>query len=366
MYSYLFVCSRLDTMIIKRLPLIKKLLSNGGRVTICSTEYHEDTEILLKKLNVDLYVFPLKRNKITPVKDIKYINFLRNLFKELKPDLIIAYTVKPMLYSGLLIRNKATKYIPIITGFGYTFQDISFLRKVLKKIVIILYKLAFRNAYKVIVQNDFIKQEVRRLGIVGDMPVIVIKGDGVVLPEKNQVFSGVNRKYVTLCRLLGEKGLRELHNASLQIKKIYPEFQVELYGGKETSPDRISTLELSNWEAAGTLRWKGYCDNVDNLLSNGGAFILPSYHEGMCTAVAEAISYGMPVIGTDIPGIREMIDSNGYKVDVKSVESLHAALIKLIELSDQEWVKMSHKSRALAEESFDRNVLMNKIFEELK
>jgi len=363
--KYLFVCSRLDTMLGKRRRLLRRLINDGADVYLISMEYHGNSVSELREMGVRFHLTKAKRNKISFLSDLKYLFELYDYFNKVKPDVIIAYTIKPNLYSGLITRIQGldVMFFPIVTGLGFAFQEGNILRLVLKRFVTVLYKISFKNVQKVILQNNDNRRYFSELNIAPMSKMLVIAGDGVELPGIDTKQFNDPKRVVCVARLLGEKGLRELHLATLEVKKNFPDFSVELYGPQETSPDAILDSELAQWKDMGTLKWEGYCDSVDNLLSEADAFILPSYHEGMCTAVSEAIAFGLPVIGTDISGIREMVDGNGFLVKRKDVGSIVIALNSLLSQNDDAWSDMSKRSIQIAKTRFDRKLLMNQIYD---
>jgi galacturonosyltransferase len=120
---------------------------------------------------------------------------------------------------------------------------------------------------------------------------------------------------------------------------------------------------MGEWSRQGGLVWKGYCNDISSVLKAYDVFVHPSYHEGMSTAVCEAISCGLPVVGTDIPGIQELVQGNGFLVPVRDVESLESALEKMLMCSDDEMAAMARISRNIAEAKFDRYTVMKRIEE---
>ncbi|MFV8463418.1 glycosyltransferase, partial [Vibrio campbellii] len=317
----------------------------------------------LKNINIRLVKLLCPRNKISIISDFKFFLSLFSYFRKEKPNLVVSYTIKPLIYSGLLSRIFKFRYVPIVTGLGYAFQSPNFIRKILRKLVISLYKSSFKNVEKAIFQNSDNIKLFDSEGIIPFDRSFLIPGDGVNLPQVLEKEINNPLRFVCVCRLLGEKGLRELSEAISIVKLDYPDFSVELYGPLESSNDRITEEELSEWTLNNTLVWKGYCSDIPHLMKNTDIFVLPSHHEGMCTSVAEAVSYGVPIIGTNIAGIREMVSGNGFLVDVKSTQQLAWSLTRAINLSEKEWREMSDKSVSFSYANLDRKSLMNKIYD---
>lgn len=104
------------------------------------------------------------------------------------------------------------------------------------------------------------------------------------------------------------------------------------------------------------LGWVSGVDKREQLESNH-VLVLPSYGEGLPIAILEAISYGMPVVATDVGSVAEAVhnNENGFLYEAGDVDSLSKSLKILIE-NDHVRIKFGKKSRALAEEVFnDKN-----------
>lgn len=364
--NILFVCSRLDTMVAKRGIVLQKLAANGHKVTLLSMERHQETERVLEGMGVGFRCFKNERNRISLWADFLFVLNLAKLLLSKRYDCLVSYTIKPNVYSGIacFFVARGIRFYPFVTGLGYAFQSGGFKRYLLKKVSLFLHRISFFSARKVIFQNYVNRDYFVDTSVVKKDKTEVILGDGVDVsisptPYLNRVTSG----FVCVARVLGEKGLRELHESILQVKRDEPSFNVQLYGPLESSPDAISAAEVAEWKKMGTIIWNGYSSNVSELLNGAACFVLPSYHEGMSTAVAEAMAAGLPIIGTDIPGIRELVEDNGFLVPVKDPVSLSGALLRFINLPDEEKNEMSKISRERSVMMCDRKVIMDRIYE---
>lgn len=363
--KYVVVCSRLDTMVAKRKILLEKMIEAGASVYVVAMEDHEGTQRYLADAGIGHMVIKCVRNRIGLFSDLLYCGRLLRLFRKIRPNVVVTYTIKPSIYTGMVLRccGPKVRFYPVVTGLGFAFQGGSWLRVMLKMMVIRLYRLAFKRATYVILQNETNRKLFCDLDITDVCHSMVIAGDGVEVPAHVVGPSSPRKRFVTIARLLGEKGLRELHEAVLIVKQEHPWFDVQLYGPFESSPDAVSRAEIEQWQSEKTLVWRGYCSDVSEVLTRADAFVLPSYHEGMCTAVCEAIAHGLPVVGTDIPGIREMVSGNGVLVPPKTVVPLAAAMKSMLSRREEEWVRMSALSREIAKNQFERKMLMNRLYE---
>jgi glycosyltransferase involved in cell wall biosynthesis len=95
-------------------------------------------------------------------------------------------------------------------------------------------------------------------------------------------------------------------------------------------------------------------ENKENILMKNQVFVLPSYNEGLPIAILEALSYGMPIISTNVGSIDEAVynERNGYLLQPGNIEELKnklAILINNFEIRK----KMGVESRKIAKEKFD-------------
>ena len=157
MKHILIIASYGPSLINFRLPLIKKLLSRGYKVSVASPidKFSDNLQKKLQDLGVDINIFTLSRQSLNFLKNFKSLLEVYKIIKNLKPNTIISYTAKPVIYTGLVLKyfNKIN-YYPLITGLGYTFSDRNaFKNKILKYLMIKLYRVGLKRAAKVIFQN---------------------------------------------------------------------------------------------------------------------------------------------------------------------------------------------------------------------
>ncbi|NLZ34965.1 MAG: glycosyltransferase family 4 protein [Clostridiales bacterium] len=102
-------------------------------------------------------------------------------------------------------------------------------------------------------------------------------------------------------------------------------------------------------------------EKIRNKIQEIDCIVNPSYHEGMSNVLLEGAAMGKPLIASNIPGCKEIIDEgyNGYLFEVKSVESMEEKIIKFIELDDKIKEYMGGNSRKKVEKEFDRNIVIN-------
>jgi glycosyltransferase involved in cell wall biosynthesis len=336
--------------------LIRAIVSSGHEVTAMSAPANAQQMQQIEALGASFRSFPVQRSGLTPWRDIQTFLSLRKAFRKLKPDLVLAYTIKPVIWSGLAARGISDiSFFALITGLGFAFQGRSIARNILTWGVSWLYQASLQGATGVIFQNADNRNEFIARQIIPESHCFVVAGSGVDvlhfkatdLPESAPVF-------LCIARLLGEKGLREYAQAAYIVKHRYPDAIFYLLGPTDPSPDGIQPDEVQRWQDQGTIEYLGETCDVRPFIAACHVYVLPSYHEGMPRSVLEAMSIGRPILTTDASGCRETVrlGANGFLVPVRDVHALAERMIWFIEHRDQ-WQLMGQASRRIAKERFD-------------
>lgn len=359
MKHILIFSSHAPSLINFRLPLIKELLRKGNKVSVATTKYKfvDNLKNQLMDLGVNINIFSLSRSGLNFFQDYKSYREMRIIIQNCKPDIVIAYTAKPVIYTGIILKNfpKIT-YCPLITGLGYAFtKDNTFKRIILKHLMIKLYQEGLKSAAKVIFQNTDDENLFYKLGIIKNNNLTrVVNGTGVdlnaypfsVLPSK-QIF-------LMISRLLVDKGVREYVEAAKIVRSHIPNVVFQLAGYLDENPSGISFEELQSWIKQGDIQYLGEIESVQSILKSCRYYVLPSYREGTPRSILEALSTGRPVITTDVPGCRETVihKKNGLLVPPKNSEALAKAMITLLEEKDETIQAMAKESYLIAKNKY--------------
>ena len=346
-------------------PLIIKLIKENFEVIAMAAYRDSIIDSDLKKMNVKFEEYPVKRNGLNPFSDLNTLMFLRNFFKRVKPDIIFSYTIKPVVWGGIATRVMPdVRYYALITGLGYAFQNGGFLRKLLSLMVVGLYRFSLKKAVKVIFQNPDNLHEFVSRGIVPAAKCELVNGSGVDMNHFSFVplLDDAPVTFLSIGRLLGEKGFREYAKAAQIVKQKYPNVIFNLLGPADPSPDGLSMDEVESWQKNGFVEYLGSASDVRPSIKNSHIYVLPSYHEGMPRTVLEAMSMGRPILTTDVPGCRETVVEgvNGYLVPKEDASALAERMTWYIENRNQ-WGRMGKCSRDIVEEKFDVNKVNAKL-----
>lgn len=363
----LIVASFSKSLVLFRGPLLNELVSRGHSVhaTAPYDECTPDVIIKLKDFGVSFSPLSLSRHSINPIKDISYILRLLSLIFTYKPDCILAYTVKPVVYSGFstflyrLFRPQAfVNHVSLITGLGYAFTaDIcSFYGQLIRKILLLLYRVSLKNSNHIVFQNPDDLSEFKSLGLIAnDSRLHRVWGSGVDLASFPPQPLPSQQSFLMLSRLLVDKGVREYLRAAQIVKEQYPSVNFYLAGMLDSNPASINPHELDYSISRDIVTYLGDLPSVNAILNSCRYFVLPSYREGTPRSVLEAMATSRPILTTDVPGCRETVidGQNGFIVPARDPDALALSMIRLIQQSEQETQKMALSSLQLARQYYD-------------
>jgi glycosyltransferase involved in cell wall biosynthesis len=278
---------------------------------------------------------PLARAGLNPLADLQTLRALRRLFREEQSHRVLAYTAKPVIYSGLAARlsgHPATH--AMITGLGYGFGGLSRRQRLIGRIVQALYRLALRGCAGVMFQNPDDRDLFVRLRLVpSHVPLTLINGSGVDLSAYAPRPLPEALVFLLIARLLADKGLREYHRAAQRLKARYPHARFLLAGDLDPNPHSIRATELAGWQADGAIEYLGHLDDVRPAFAAALVYVLPSYREGTPRTVLEAMV-------------------NGFLVPVRDDVALERAMERFI-LEPGLAERMGAESLRLAREKYD-------------
>jgi glycosyltransferase involved in cell wall biosynthesis len=305
-------------------------------------------------------VLPIRmdRKGINPKNDLKLIWDLIRLVRSEKPDVVINFTIKPVIYGSLVAGFfSRAKIFSNITGLGYVFTDTSAKAGIIKKIVIILYRLALKRNEKVFFQNPDDIKLFSQIGVLPPDKAKLINGSGIAI-EKFASLSAPTKQsqsFLFVGRLLKDKGLKELVEAFKIVKKKFPNAVLTVVGEGDDNPNSFDPNQIENWKVQEkSILFLGRVNDVKPYLRSHQVMVLPSYREGTPRSVLEAMASGMPIITTDVPGCRETVENgkNGFLVPAREHGLLAEKMLYFL-LNPEQIKKMGEQSLILVKNKFD-------------
>ncbi|KZW98822.1 glycosyl transferase family 1 [Pseudoalteromonas luteoviolacea] len=342
------------SLVVFRGELIAKLASQYEVICMANSATSEEIQAI-NSLGAQYIDFPVKRNGLNPLEDLRTLFFLIKTFRAHNPDIVLAYTIKPVVWGGIAaIFNRGVQFNALITGLGFAFQRGGFKRNLLTKGVKALYRLALKNAHSTTFQNPDNRDLFVSNKLVRQHKCHLVNGSGVDLSYYEGAPLPTDNRFLLVARLLGEKGVREYVEAAKIVKKQFPDAIFDIVGPADPSPDGIDIFEVEQWHNAGIINYHGETSDVRPYYEACSVYVLPSYHEGLPRSVLEAMAIGRPILTTEVPGCKETVvnGENGWLVEKASVEQLADKMIWFIEHQEQ-WPEMARKSRRYAVDKFD-------------
>ncbi len=334
-----------------RLHLMRVLKEKGYEVIAVSPEDGKYSELLKKEFSF-FAVKSLDRKGTNPIKDLKLFFEYLLIFRKLKPDLVINFTIKPNIYGSISAGLLGIPSISVITGLGYVFIRESWLTKLVK----LLYWLAFRFNRAVVFLNS---EDLNTLRNISREKSFLIESEGIDIkhfdPELCKEAKKDEFTFLFVGRLLIDKGIYELIKAFEKLKKEKPKVKLIIVGSPdEGNPNSVSKGELEKWVKEGLIEWHGFQEDVRPFYCMANCVVLPSYREGIPRVLLEAMAMEKPIITTDAPGCRNVcVDGvNGFLVKPKDVEGLYLAMKRMLELGDEKLREFGKAGRRLAEEKY--------------
>lgn len=348
-------------------PLIRAVREAGHEVVAFGVERDPPTERRLAELGASFRTWDLRRAGLNPALDLASLADLTRQLREVRPDVALTYTMKPVVYGSIAARLAGVPRIcSMITGLGFAFLGSGRKARIAGRVLGGLLRVAFRWNDKVLVYNADIEAEFRRRRLFRDEGQIArVDGTGIALddfPVAPPVLQPVS--FLLIARLLADKGVREYADAARDLKRRWPDARFVLVGPYDPNPTSLQPAEVEGWVAEGILEYPGPTRDVRPFLRDCSVFVLPSYAEGVPRTTQEAMATGRPIVTTDAPGCRDTVihGETGLLVPPRDARALGAAMAHFL-AHPEDIQPMGRSSRALCERKFDVHRINRQILE---
>jgi glycosyltransferase involved in cell wall biosynthesis len=348
-----------------RLNLARALKKNGYEVVLIAP-YDEYSDKLCEEFEYhDIYM----NNKGTnPKEDLKTLVSFYKLYKTIKPDVVLNYTIKPNIYGNIACRLLGIKIINNISGLGTVFIKKSLVTKVVKW----LYKYSLSKSSKVFFQNSDDRELFVENKLVSRDKCGLLPGSGIDT-EKFKPLMYVKEddtfRFLLIARMLYDKGIAEYVEAAKIFKEKYKAVEFQLLGSLDASNNTaISKEQMQEWVNAGYVNYLGVTDNVQEFIKKADCIVLPSYREGTPRTLLESASMAKPIVTTHVVGCKEVVDDevNGYLCEVRNAGDLADKMEMMLNLSNDERVLMGQRGREKMVHEFDESIVIQKYLDTIQ
>lgn len=344
-----------------RKELLERLITEEHEV-IVSVPYAQKEIGLIEEIGCVVYETELNRHGINPIEELKLLAYYNRLIKNVEPDVILTYTIKPNIYGGIIAKKYNISHIANITGLGTALEKTG----IQQKSLIYLYKYAFSNIQTVFFQN----KENRQFFIDNDIVIDkhkLIPGSGVNLKYfymQEYPLTVKSTEFVFISRIMKEKGINQYLEAAKYITRKYPNTKFHICGSLEGNYQKT----IKKYQKNNIIEYHGKVTDIREVLKHTHCTVHPTYYpEGMSNVLLESAASGRPIISTNRSGTREIIDDgiNGYLINEKNTEDLIEKLELFLQLPHEKKRAMGIAGRKKTEAEFDRKIVVKAYLQEI-
>lgn len=353
-----------------RLEIVERMISDGHEVHI-SSPYGERIKNLIF-LGAKYHEINMDRHGMNPREEIRILCHYKKLIKDVKPDIVLGFTIKPNIYGSIVSGKYGVPFVANITGLGTAVEN----GGIKQKIIVLMYRYAFGTKHgklqRVFFQNKenemFFKDNCIALDKHALLPgsgVNTERFSVVPFPECGDGKTGEKVKLAFISRIMSEKGIEQYLTAAERVREEYPATEFHVCGFFEPEYDKTHIDELV---AKGTIIYDGNIDDVAGFMGKMHCIVHPTYYpEGLSNVLLEASSCGRPIITTNRAGCREVCHDgvNGYLVAERNTGELIDAIKRFVQLNNRKKESMGKAGRKLIEEQYDRQFIVKAYMDEL-
>lgn len=332
-----------------RRPLVEALCADGHRITVLAPP--DDSVPDLERISCRFRALEMNVKGLNPIDDLKLQRRLKGVFAEERPDAVLSYTIKNNIFGARAALAAGVPFVPNVTGLGTAFLSGGLLQIIAEQ----LYRRAFGGLHTIFFQNEDDRSLFLDRKLVRAEQARLLPGSGIDLARfapADMPSAQEPTVFLMIARLLRDKGVVEFVEAARQIKARHPSARFQILGatGSENRT-AIDSATLQAWVAEGVLEYLGTTDDVRPAIAAASCVVLPSYREGAPRTLIEAAAMARPLIATDVPGCRSVVDRDvsGFLCSARSADSLATAMDRFLALSSRARSAMGHAGRAKME-----------------
>ena len=312
--------------------LIRDMIARGHEVLVTGPNMDFVDDILSLGVSEFIHV-PLVKDNTSITGDLNYFRKLWQVMKNIKPDLVFGYTIKPVIYGSIAAKAAGVSRIhAMVTGLGRVYASSGVKARAVRFVTKILYQVAFRCCDNVIFQNGDDIDELVSGGYLPRCKTVQVNGSGVNMERFRRTNLPDAPVFLMVSRIIREKGVMEYCRSARAVREQYPESRFVLLGGFDNSIGALKPDDIQPYIDDGSIEFPGEVKDPVAFYQNASVFVLPSYYrEGLPRTLLEAMSCGRAIVTTDWPGCRVPVEDgvNGFMVPVRDADTLTDRLSRL-------------------------------------
>lgn len=353
MKKILLICNQSDTVINFRQDLIKMLLKKSFEVQVITSDDSRKNEI--ENLGITNIVVPYNNRSKSITEYIKTKKKLTKIIEDINPDIVFTFQIKPNTLGVQAARKcKITNIYSMVEGLGDPFQPKNLKGKLIRRIVVHLYKSSFKHIKKAFFLNNEDKNEFISRKIISKELGIVINGIGIDTDNIKPSPFEDTKSVLMLSRLIKNKGIIEFCKIAELVKKERKDITFNLYG-KE---DELTKLDLSYYIDNKIINYHGFTKNPLDIMNKCSIYLSTSYREGFPRTILEAMALEKPVIATNVIGNKDAVvnEKTGFLVNEKDLIGFKEKIIGLID-NRNKCILFGKNARDLAIKKYDSKII---------
>ena len=342
-----------------RIGIVRALIERKHKVVVVAP--WDEYSLKLRDLGCDVYDIKMDNKGSHPLADARTLLAYRKIYRQIQPDLALHFTIKPNIYGTLAARSLGVPCINMVTGVGTAFIQESWLTRIVER----LYKISQGWPHKVFFQNmDDLGLFINR-GLVQTGNTELLSSSGVNLSLFSAAPPANNAApiFLLIGRMLKDKGVVEFVEAARLVKARHPDVRFQLLGQLDVvNRTAISREQMDSWVTERVIEYLGETDDVRPYIAQADCVVLPSYREGLSKTLLESAAMARPIVATDVPGCREVVDDevSGYLCEVKNKDDLANKLERMLMLSSEQRAEMGRKGREKMQREFDEQIIIRR------
>jgi len=342
-----------------RASTIQALLDKDFRV-ICIAPYDSYSDKLVNELGATFHPIVMDNQGSNPVRDANLIYQFWKSYRKFTPAAALHFTIKNNVYGTWAARLTGVPAINIVSGLGTAFIRKGFVSYIVR----LLYRASQPLAHQIFCQNEEDLELLTSANLVPRSRIALLPGSGVDLkrftPELRESHDEPFR-FLYAGRMLADKGLYELIEAVNGINSSGVKCSLWLSGFSDVgNVSAITQSQLTKWGEEPGIKWLGASDAMENLYPKVDCVVLPSYREGMPRSLLEAGAMGLPVIATDVPGCRNIVEHgfNGLLCKAKDSDSLAQSMLEIMAMTEERRKEMGVNARKTVSKNYDEQLVI--------
>ena len=357
----LFLSNHFIGLYAYRRELIRELAAAGHEIWL-SLPAHERNRYF-EELGCRIVETPVSAHGKNPIRDVKLICTYRKLFREIDPDIILSYTIKPNIYGAMASHALGYRQVCNITGTGGTFLKNDLLAVFLR----FLYRHSVRYADLVFFQNSGDRDYFARHRMICGNDVL-LPGSGVNTEENffSEMPDDREIRFIFAGRLIPLKGIDLYLESARRIRRRHPDTRFLVIGAPERKKYQ---KKIKRYEKEGWIEYLGYREPAGEWIRQCHCAVLPSLGgEGVPNVLLEASAIGRACIASRINGSADVVEDGvtGFLFETGNTEALIGTIEAFLALRTEERKAMGIAGHRKVVREFNRQTVIDRYLDEIE